>query len=159
MQSHNTTTPRRWPHGRLSILVLAAASVLLARVVVAQTAPEGDVAPALTRAVYCAGAAQDAVICDPPGLLITADTGTITIQVTNHAYGGEACVITDYNEDPITNTLFINPGDNHPKTFYNKVPGGTWFYLQCMRRSPVPGSDAGIGGWIYFSGIAAAPAP
>lgn len=145
--SDNTTALDRRALGRLIALVLGTASVMTAVAALARTEPEAR-PPHRTAEISCNVAAQDAVICIPPALLQAAYTGTVTIHVQHHANGGEACHLENGIGQPITNIEYIDPHDDRPRTFYNKVSQGTQFFLKCRRRWQR--GDTSIGGFIYY---------
>jgi hypothetical protein len=147
MQSDHSTPPRRRALGRLTALMLATASGMTAVAALAQTAPEAC-PPHRTAEVSCNVAAPEAMICIPPALLQAAYTGTVTIHVQYHANGGEACHLENGLGQPITNTEYIEPHDDHPRTFYHQVPQGTQFFLKCRRRWQR--GNASIKGFIYY---------
>ena len=145
--------------GWLIVLIVAAASVLIGANAPVQ-ARSAEPAPARARSsgFYCRGAAGIYKACEP-GVITTNAAGTVTIRVNNHAAGGERCHLGTPTDEqgryrPFTADHVIRPSDtNRPFTF--SPSGGSWpaglrFVLHCKRISDTPGSDAGIGGTIFY---------
>jgi hypothetical protein len=144
--------------GWLIVLVIAAASAITGASAPAQAKPAAQ----QTRSFYCAGAAGIYKACYPPGTITTSRYGSVTIQVFNHAAAGEYCGLsTPVDENGnyrwLTKTDYVPPQRGIKLTFHyprsNDVaffPAGSKLVLRCKRASTTPGSDAGIGGYIYY---------
>jgi hypothetical protein len=109
---------------------------------------------------YCANAS---VLRSCQTFTIGVDDTSVTFQVLNHADQGETCHLVipsnvpDRPPSQVTAFEAIQSFDSTPHTFRNragdasaKFAAGTQLILQCKRGSARPGSDAGIGGFLYF---------
>jgi hypothetical protein len=125
----------------LIALAIVAANLLPGSVASVQARPQ-------TRTFYCPGAAQKAVVCTYVGG--TTGQGRIKIIVSNHANGGEVCVLRHgLYRHQLSESAWIDPRyDIVEYTFRPIFPAGMPIDLWCMRRWNY--GDAGIGGHIIY---------
>jgi hypothetical protein len=98
--------------------------------------------------LHCQNAVK-ATACTP--VITTTNPGTVTIQVTRHAQGGQMCGLYGLSEagrpEPqIKPDAYIDPKERM-QTYSGGLPAGTQFVVWCRRDANH--GNAEIRGYIY----------
>ena len=82
-----------------------------------------------------------------------ASPSTVTIQILNHANGGESCGLyspagSDRPGSQIMPESDIDPSNKAPQTSRNPIPAGAKFIVWCKRKADSGNAD--ISGYVYY---------